>query len=143
MKMNLKRFNEITIIGPGLIGASLGLALKANKIAKKIVGIDTSKINIKHAIKNKSIDEGRLIIDERIKLSEIIFVCTPVSTIDRIVRNVFPFLTENSIITDVGSVKNCFSKKTYSLFKKKRVLYLDIQLQGQSFLVRGMLKKIF
>ena len=34
--MNLKRFNEITIIGPGLIGASLGLALKANKIAKQM-----------------------------------------------------------------------------------------------------------
>ena len=131
--MNLKRFNEITIIGPGLIGASLGLALKANKIAKKIVGIDTSKINIKHAIKNKSIDEGRLIIDERIKLSEIIFVCTPVSTIDRIVRNVFPFLTENSIITDVGSVKNCFSKKTYSLFKKKACLIPGHPIAGTEF----------
>ena len=39
---NLK-FKEITIIGPGLIGASLGLILKNKKITKKIVGIDISK----------------------------------------------------------------------------------------------------
>ena len=37
------KFEEITIIGPGLIGASLGLILKNKKIAKKIVGIDISK----------------------------------------------------------------------------------------------------
>ncbi len=131
--MNLKRFNEITIIGPGLIGASLGLALKAKKIAKKIVGIDTSKKNLKDAIKNESIDEGRLIIDERIKFSEIIFVCTPVSTIDKIVRNAFPFIEKNSIITDVGSVKDCFSKKTYALFKEKSYLVPGHPIAGTEF----------
>ena len=62
---NLK-FKEITIIGPGLIGASLGLILKNKKITKKIVGIDISKKNIKDAIDNKSIDEGRLKIDKEI-----------------------------------------------------------------------------
>ena len=61
------KFKEVTIIGPGLIGASLGLILKKKKIAKKIVGIDISKKNIKDAIDNKSIDEGRLKIDKKIK----------------------------------------------------------------------------
>ena len=42
--MKNTKFKEITIIGPGLIGASLGLILK-KKIAKKIVGIDNSKKN--------------------------------------------------------------------------------------------------
>ena len=37
------KFKEISIIGPGLIGASLGLVLKNKKIAEKIVGIDISK----------------------------------------------------------------------------------------------------
>ena len=41
--MKFTKFNEITIIGPGLIGSSLGLSLKKKKIAKKIVGIDFSK----------------------------------------------------------------------------------------------------
>ena len=43
--MLLKKINEITIIGPGLIGSSLGLALKKRGISKKIVGIGSSKKN--------------------------------------------------------------------------------------------------
>ena len=48
--------NEITIIGPGLIGASLGLAIKKKKIAKRIIGIDTNKSNLSYALKKGSID---------------------------------------------------------------------------------------
>ncbi len=116
------KFNEITIIGPGLIGASLGLILKNKKIAKKIVGIDISKKNIKDAIDNKSIDEGRLKIDERIGRSDVIFICTPVSLIDSIASQIFPYLSGHSIVTDVGSVKNCFRTKTIKLYNKKSFL---------------------
>ena len=35
-----KKINQITIIGTGLIGSSLGLALKQKKIANSIIGID-------------------------------------------------------------------------------------------------------
>ena len=118
---NLK-FKEITIIGPGLIGASLGLILKNKKITKKIVGIDISKKNIKDAIDNKSIDEGRLKIDKKIRRSDVIFICTPVSLIDSIANQIFPYLSDHSIVTDVGSVKNCFSPKTVKLYEKKSFL---------------------
>ena len=120
--MKFIKFNEITIIGPGLIGSSLGLSLKKKRIAKKIVGIDFSKKNLNNALRNKSIDEGRLKIDERIHGSDIIFICTPVSIIDEIAKSIYPYLSNSSIVTDVGSVKNCFSKKTINLFQKKSFL---------------------
>ena len=68
--------------------------------------------NIKDAIHNKSIDEGRLKIDKKIRRSDVIFICTPVSLIDSIANQIFPYLSDHSIVTDVGSVKNCFSTKT-------------------------------
>ena len=74
--MLLKEINEITIIGPGLIGSSLGLSLKKMGISKKIVGIDKSKSNLLDAVRNKTIDESRLKIDSRISRSEIIFMHT-------------------------------------------------------------------
>ena len=120
--MNDIKFEEITIIGPGLIGASLGLILKNKKIAKKIVGIDISKKNIKDALDNKSIDEGRLKIDEKIERSDVIFICTPVSLIDSIANKIYPYLSDHSIVTDVGSVKNCFTAKTIKRYKKKSYL---------------------
>ena len=116
------KFNEITIVGPGLIGASLGLILKKKKIAKKIVGIDVSKKNLTDAIKNKSIDEGRQKIDKKIRRSDVIFICTPVSLIDSIANQIFPYVSDQSIVTDVGSVKNCFAENTIKLYKKKSFL---------------------
>ena len=127
------KFEEITIIGPGLIGASLGLILKNKKIAKKIVGIDVSKKNIKDAINNKSIDEGRLKIDEKIRRSNVIFICTPVSFIDSITNQIFPYLSDNSIVTDVGSVKNCFKAKTIKLFEKKSFLLPGHPIAGTEY----------
>ena len=64
-----KKIKEITIIGPGLIGASIGLALKKKKISSKIVGIDNSKSNLIDAQKVKAIDEKRHKIDDRISKS--------------------------------------------------------------------------
>ena len=108
----MKKINEITIIGPGLIGSSLGLALKSKKIVKKIVGIDKSKNNLKDALNNNSIDESRNIIDQRVSKSEFIFICTPVSFIDEIVSKLVPFVSKKNFITDTGSVKNIFKKST-------------------------------
>jgi len=117
--MKTQPFNEITIIGPGLIGSSLGLALRDLKIVKSIVGIDKSKKNLSDAVKIGSIDEGRKIIDSRIEKSELIFLCTPVSTIDELVRVVINFSKKNTIISDVGSVKKIFKPSTIKLASKK------------------------
>jgi len=108
----MKKIDEITIIGPGLIGSSLGLALKSKNIVKKIVGIDKSNNNLKDALNNNSIDESRKIIDQRVSKSEFIFICTPVSFIDQIVSNLVPFVSKKNFITDTGSVKNIFKKST-------------------------------
>ena len=108
----MKKIDEITIIGPGLIGSSLGLALKGKKIVKKIVGIDKSKNNLKDALNNNSIDESRNIIDQRVSRSEFIFICTPVSFIDEIVSRLVPYVSKKNFITDTGSVKNIFKKST-------------------------------
>ncbi len=107
-----KKIDQVTIIGTGLIGASLGLALKKKKIANSIIGIDKSKVNLKNALQNHSIDEARTKIDSRIRKSEIIFLCTPVSLIDPITKKLIKFIRKNAIVSDVGSVKDCFQKET-------------------------------
>ena len=108
-------YNEITIIGPGLIGASLGLAIKSKKLCRTIVGIDRSVKNLDDAFKINAIDKRRKIIDGRIQKSSIIFICTPVSTIDEIVNEISLYSNKDQVISDVGSVKNIFKKKTINL----------------------------
>ena len=103
-----KKFEEITIIGPGLIGGSIGLNLKKKKLAKRIIGIDNSKRNLVDALERGIIDDYKLKIDDTISKSEVIFICTPVSSINSILDKIIPFMTKKNIITDTGSVKNIF-----------------------------------
>lgn len=126
-------FNEITIIGPGLIGASLGLALKSKKICKKIVGIDKSQANLKDAIKIKAIDEGRNLVNNKIKKSSIIFICTPVSKINNLILEIAKHSTKNQIISDVGSVKDIFNAEILKLNNKKFSLVPGHPIAGTEY----------
>ena len=102
--------NKITIIGPGLIGASLGLALKKNNLSKKILGIDKNKQNLINALKINAIDESYGRIDNKINESDIIFLCTPVGTFKNILQTINKFATRKLVVTDVGSVKGIFNE---------------------------------
>ena len=113
-----KKFDKVTIIGPGLIGASLGLALKKKKVSKHILGIDKSMPNLANAIKIGAIDEKSRVINRNVSGSDIIFLCTPVSQIELLVKKIVPFVTKKTIISDVGSVKNIFRDTTLKLLKK-------------------------
>jgi len=118
MKKNNIFIKQITIVGPGLIGASIGLALKQKKIVGKVIGIDKNKKNLDDAIKKGCIDIGLSKINEKIADSDLFFLCTPVSQIEECIKKLLPFLKKGSIVTDVGSVKNIFSKKIFSDIRK-------------------------
>ena len=109
---------EITIIGPGLIGSSLGLAIKKNRIVKKIIGIDKNKKNLIDALKNKSIDFGYQKIDNKISGSDIFFLCSPVGDFENILLELEPYIKKGAIISDVGSVKNIFNNSVSKRIKK-------------------------
>jgi len=97
-------FNKISIIGVGLIGGSLGLALKEKKPNFKIVGIDKQKI-IEKAIARGAIDEGTVNLEEGIKEADIVIIATPVKTILNILTQINPFLKKGCLVTDTGSTK--------------------------------------
>ena len=103
-------FKKITIIGVGLIGGSLGLALKEKNSNFKIVGIDKQEI-IKKAIARGAIDEGTVNLEEGIKEADIVIIATPVKTILNILTQINPFLKKGCLVTDTGSTKQQIVQK--------------------------------
>jgi len=110
-------FKKITIIGVGLIGGSLGLALKEKKPNFKIVGIDKQEI-IEKAITRGAIDEGTVDIEEGIKEADIVIVATPVKTILNILTQIYPFLKKGCLVTDTGSTKQQIVQKANKVLSK-------------------------
>jgi prephenate dehydrogenase len=99
-------FNRITIIGLGLIGGSLALAIKEKKLAKEIVGISRKKSTIDRAIKNKIVDSVTLDLKDGVRDSDLVIIAAPVLKIIDIAKRIAPFLKKGAVLTDAGSTKD-------------------------------------
>ncbi|MBC8015020.1 MAG: prephenate dehydrogenase/arogenate dehydrogenase family protein [Sporomusaceae bacterium] len=107
--MNVKR---IVIIGLGLIGGSLGLALKQAGGTRVIVtGIDQDQYTLKKAVELGAVDHSTSNLAEGVKNADMIFLCTPVLQIIPIVEQIVPYLKPGAILTDVGSTKGFLAEK--------------------------------
>jgi prephenate dehydrogenase len=111
-------FKGILIIGLGLIGGSLALALREEGYKGKIYGFDLNKNRIEKALELKAIDEGYDSY-EKIPWENIDFVVlsTPVKTFESIVLKIKPFLKDDTVVSDVGSVKGDLVLRLYEILK--------------------------
>lgn len=100
------QFGTICIIGPGLIGGSIGLGLKKRNLAKTIIGVGHRASSIESALKMHAIDVGILNPEEAVKNADIVILATSVNQIIDTAKKVIPFMKSNAILTDVGSTKN-------------------------------------
>ncbi len=100
---------KIGIIGLGLMGGSLGLALQKYHSSIQILGHDINENHLKYAKENKIIDH--VLENENIKDLDIIFIAVPVKATIQVIKNILPYIDkENTIITDMGSTKSYIQK---------------------------------
>ncbi len=95
---------QITIIGTGLIGGSLALALRQRGFAGRIVGCDRAQV-LAQARRRGAIDLG--IEDPRQAAygSDVVVLATPVGAILDLIERLGPLLPREALLTDVGSTK--------------------------------------
>lgn len=108
--------NKICIIGVGLIGGSLAKALKKEKFVKTVIGFSRNEENLKIAKKLKVIDDYSLNIEEALKGANIVLIATPVNSFKNIFELIKPHLTQEMIISDVGSTKGSIFKVAKQVF---------------------------
>lgn len=98
-------FKQVTIIGVGLIGGSLGMLLKRDGVADSVVGVGRRVENLKTAVELGAID--RYVSDARdgVRDADLVILATPVDTYERHLKEWGSSLTSGAIVSDVGSVK--------------------------------------
>ncbi|HEU4416352.1 MAG TPA: prephenate dehydrogenase/arogenate dehydrogenase family protein [Candidatus Angelobacter sp.] len=107
--------NQITIIGTGLIGGSLALALKAAGFTGKIVGCDRAVV-LDRARGMRAIDFGTEDPIEAVAGSDLIVLATPVGGIIDLIERIGPIVPPEALITDVGSTKKEIIERARSVF---------------------------
>jgi prephenate dehydrogenase len=98
-------FQQVTIIGVGLLGGSLGLVLKERGLAKTIVGIGRRQVNLELAVQVGAIDRFASEAHEAVRDSDLIVLATPVDTYVSHVQRWGQYVPSGTIVSDVGSVK--------------------------------------
>lgn len=101
----MKKFNKITIIGVGLIGGSIGLAIKKRHIAGKVIGVFRRKATLERALKCGAVDKGTLSVADGVKGADLIIVASPVHSIPALIKEAARHAKSGAIITDAGSTK--------------------------------------
>jgi prephenate dehydrogenase len=108
--------HRITIIGTGLIGASVGMALRAAQFPGEVIGWDRHPTQAQLALQRGALDT---IVDDAITAavsSDLVLLSGPVFAIQDWMERLAPHLKPHQLVTDVGSVKVAIAARALPLF---------------------------
>ncbi len=98
-------FDTVAIVGVGLLGGSLGLALKARGLAGTVRGVGRRQSSLDTAKQAGAIDETFLDATEAVRGAGLIVICTPAALTPRVLDDIRPICAPDAIVTDVTSTK--------------------------------------
>jgi prephenate dehydrogenase len=109
-------FKKLTVIGVGLIGGSLAMALRKKGMVGEIVGVGRSIPNLELAAKLDVIDKFTTDLAAGVLGADLVVIATPVASVTEMMKEIATYLKEGAIVTDVGSVKGAITREAEALF---------------------------
>src|SRR5436305_14183977 len=102
-------FNTVTIVGVGLIGGSISLALKDHELVKKVIGVSRTGATAQRALELGIVDEV-LPLEEAVQQSDLIFLAIPVDVKLEVMKRILDLINSDLIVVDAGTSKKAFYK---------------------------------
>jgi len=101
----MNRLKSVAIVGVGMIGGSIGLALRQRGLAEKVIGIGRRQITLRIARRVGAVTNTTIDLGKGVSEAELVVVCTPVGRIAEDVRRAAEHCRRPTLITDAGSTK--------------------------------------
>ena len=111
---------KICIIGVGLIGGSIGLGLRRRRLAHEVIGVGRHLVKLKKAKRIGAVDRYTNDWKRGVEDADICIIATPVTTIPKIFKRIYPFLKKGCVVTDAGSVKTPVVKEIESFLSRQK-----------------------
>ena len=112
-------FNNVTIVGVGLISGSFSLALKDRGLVKNVIGVSRTAASARKALELDLIDEI-LPLEEAVKKSDLIYVAIPVDATIPVMQQIMDLVADTQIVADAGSTKFALCKTLENHPMRKR-----------------------
>lgn len=98
-------FGTVAIVGVGLLGGSLGMVLRARKLAARVVGVGRDVEKLNRAVSLGAIDAATTEWEAGVADADLVVLCTSVSHIIETLAETMRAAKSGAVVTDVGSVK--------------------------------------
>lgn len=112
------QFQKISIIGVGLLGGSIGLAVKRRRLAREVAGYVRRPASLKDCEKAGAVDFATTDLFAAVSQADLVILCTPLAQMRALTEQFLPALKRGAIVTDVGSVKADVVRALEALVKK-------------------------
>ena len=112
------QFQKITIIGVGLLGGSIGLAVKRGKLAREVAGFVRRAASLKDCERAGAVDYATTDLLAAVSKADLVILCTPLAQMRSLAQQILPALKRGAIVTDVGSVKADVVRELESIIAK-------------------------
>ncbi|MGE3312160.1 MAG: prephenate dehydrogenase [Limisphaerales bacterium] len=99
------RWRKVAILGVGLLGGSLGMAIRFRGLAGEVHGFVRREATAREAVEAGAVDVAGDRLSEAVSGADLVVLCTPVARIAALAAEIVPFLEPRACVTDVGSVK--------------------------------------
>ena len=103
--MLVPQWEKITLVGVGLLGGSLGLAIKERKLAARVVGYVRRTASILECEGAGAVDKADTDLRRAVEDADLVVLCVPIAQMTALTSEMLPALKPGCIVTDVGSVK--------------------------------------
>ncbi len=103
MSLSLK---NVTLVGVGLLGGSLGLGLKERGLLTNVRGVGHRQSSLDAALSIGAIDEAFLELAPAMENADLVVLCTPAAMVPEYLDQLLPLISEHTIVTDVASTKD-------------------------------------
>jgi len=98
-------WQQITIVGVGLLGGSLGMAAKQRRLSTRVVGYVRRQASVTECEAAGACDKAEVDIQAAVRGADLVILCTPLAQMGELAKRMLPALKRDAIVTDVGSVK--------------------------------------
>lgn len=105
IESGMKRWKSVTIVGVGLIGASIGLALRERGISDRVVGVGRRATTLRKARQRGAVTATTTNLAQGVRDAELIVICTPIEQVVSHGSEAARHCPEGAVITDVASTK--------------------------------------
>ena len=111
-------FGKVTIVGVGLLGGSIGLAIRKRRLARETAGFVRRIASVAECRKLRAVDYATRDLRRAVEKADLVVLCTPLAQMRALVSDMLPVLKRGAIITDVGSAKSSVVRELESLIHR-------------------------